>query len=98
VENRKSAAGSLLGFATGVGMGGLYGLVRSGDSGVSTAAAGAMLGVATMAATDVPMTALRLTDPRDWDAQSWVSDLVPHLVYGLCTALAFEAFTSRSST
>lgn len=38
------------------------------------------------AAGNGPMTALRITDPRSWDANSWVTDLVPHLAYGVVTA------------
>ncbi|MEA2508851.1 MAG: hypothetical protein QOG21_933 [Actinomycetota bacterium] len=93
-QNRKSAAGSLLGFATGLGMGAVYGSVRSANSHLATVAAGTIVGLGAMAATDLPLAALGLTDPRDWDARSWASDLVPHLVYGLCTALAFEALTA----
>jgi len=38
-----------------------------------------------------PMAALGVTDPRTWPADSWVSDLVPHVAYGLATAAAYEA-------
>jgi hypothetical protein len=93
-ENRKTALGSLLGFATGLGIGAAYGLVTSGEPESSTVTAGIALGLTAMVATDLPMTALGLTDPREWDAQSWLSDLVPHLVYGICTAGAHKAFTS----
>jgi hypothetical protein len=33
-----------------------------------------------------------VTDPRTWPADSWASDLGPHLAYGLATAAAYEAF------
>ncbi len=32
----------------------------------------------------------RITDPRNWPASSWISDLVPHLAYGLTTAAVFD--------
>ena len=35
-----------------------------------------------MAATDAGNVALGLTDPREWSASDWLSDLVPHLAYG----------------
>jgi uncharacterized membrane protein len=38
-----------------------------------------------MAATNLPMTALGLTDPREWTAADWISDAVPHLAYGAAT-------------
>jgi hypothetical protein len=44
-----------------------------------------------MAASDLPATALGLTDPRSWGAAGWVSDLLPHLAYGIATATVYEA-------
>jgi hypothetical protein len=44
-----------------------------------------------MAGSDVPANALRVTDPTSWDPRSWVSDLVPHLVYGVTTASVYRA-------
>jgi hypothetical protein len=38
-----------------------------------------------MAASDLPATALGLTDPRSWGAAGWMSDLLPHLAYGIVT-------------
>ena len=42
-----------------------------------------------------PMTALGVDDPREWSASSWLSDLVPHLAYGVVTALVFEKLDHR---
>lgn len=39
-------------------------------------------------ATTGPMAAAGVTDVREWKADSWISDLVPHLAYGLVTAAA----------
>jgi hypothetical protein len=36
------------------------------------------------------MVAMGITDPRTWGTTGWISDLVPHLAYGLATAAAFE--------
>ena len=36
-------------------------------------------------------TALGITDPRGWDRSAWAADLLPHLAYGLATALTFDA-------
>jgi hypothetical protein len=93
-SNRKSALGSLLGYVTGLGVGMSYGLVRPAVSQVSNVTAGAAIGLAAMAASDLPMALLGLTDPMEWDTKSWASDAIPHLVYGLSTAFAYEAFTS----
>jgi hypothetical protein len=53
--------------------------------------AGAVAGGAAMVATNGPMVVEGLTDPRQWGVAGWVSDVVPHLVYGLATAAAYEA-------
>ena len=37
------------------------------------------------------MTALKVTDPRTWSAVDWLSDVVPHLVYGLVTYATLSA-------
>ena len=91
--NRREALGALLGLATGLGVGALYGLVRS-KLHLPTTVAALGLGAAAMAGSDLPMTALGLTDPREWDAVSWASDAIPHLAYGLAAAGAYRLFDS----
>ena len=93
-QNRKSGLGALSGYVVGLGVGGAYGLVRPLLGDVSGLRAGAVLGLAAMAGSDVPATALGVTDPRQWGAGSWASDVIPHLAYGLVTAAAFEAFAA----
>ena len=70
-----------------------YGLLR-GRVRVPLPAAVLGLTVAASAGRDVPMTALGLTDPRQWPASSWAVDLVPHFAYGLATAGAFELISA----
>jgi hypothetical protein len=36
------------------------------------------------------MTVLGVTDPRTWGLVGWVSDLIPHLGYGVVTALVLH--------
>jgi xanthosine utilization system XapX-like protein len=91
VDNRKEAIGALLGYLTGLGVGGTYGLFRCAGPRPPTLLAGIGLGMAAMAASDVPATALGLTDPSSWPASSWAGDIVPHLAYGLVTAAAFDS-------
>jgi hypothetical protein len=45
-----------------------------------------------LVAANGPMTALGITDPRMWSATDWVSDLVPHLVYGAVPTSTMDAF------
>lgn len=89
--NRASALGALSGIVTGVGVGAAYGLARGLGvrmplwAGVLATSAGALVG------SNGPMTALGVADPREWSTVDWISDVVPHLAYGLVTAATYEA-------
>jgi hypothetical protein len=48
-------------------------------------------GLAALLAGNAPMTVLGVTDPRQWNAEAWISDVVPHLAYGAVTAWSFDA-------
>jgi hypothetical protein len=90
-SNRLTGLGGLFGIVTGVAIGAAYGalhhtgLVRRTDIGMVVIAGGAM------AVTDLPMAALGVCDPRTWSVGSWLSDAVPHLVYGAVTAATMTA-------
>jgi hypothetical protein len=83
--NRVQALGALAGIATGVAVGAaagqLHGVVRR----LGPVLGPALVGGAAMAATDVGMYRLGVTDPKTWDASSWLSDAIPHLAYGVAT-------------
>jgi hypothetical protein len=53
--------------------------------------AGPLLGDMAMAGSDVPATALKVTDPSSWGFSAWLSDIAPHLAYGVTTARVFDA-------
>ncbi|WP_328773619.1 hypothetical protein [Streptomyces sp. NBC_00286] len=89
-SNREQAAGTFLGYVTGLGVGAAYGLLRRGSGALPAWAVGPLLGAAAMAGSDAPAAALRVTDPASWDLTSWASDVVPHLVYGLTTASVYQ--------
>lgn len=89
--NRREGLGALLGIATGVGVGALYGVVRRVVTVPAPLAALGLAGAA-MTASDLPMTALGLTNPREWGASSWISDLLPHVAYGTAAVAAYELF------
>jgi hypothetical protein len=91
LAHREEALGALLGSLNGVGIGILYGVVRLILPRPPTWLAGAALGSLAMAASDYPAARLGVTDPRDWSATDWVADVVPHMAYGIVTAMAFEA-------
>ena len=96
-SNRRSGLGSILGITTGLGMGALYGVVRPRLArDVPMGVLAVVAGLGATAGSMAPMTLLGVTDPREWSASSWLSDLVPHLAYGAVTAAVFEALEPRS--
>lgn len=96
-QSRRSGLGALLGYATGVGLGAAYGVARPHLGRSALPVAGAALGITAMAASDVPAVALGKTDVRSWGISGWLADLVPHLIYGYVTALAWEALTRSAA-
>lgn len=89
-QNRLAALGPLTGLVAGLGVGAALGLARTlgfrPNLPLSTvvASAGAMIG------TIAPMAGLGVSDPREWRAQDWASDVVPHLAYGAVTAAVVQ--------
>src|SRR3954471_14183541 len=75
-QNRLAGLGPLTGIATGVGVGVLAGLLAPR---LPLPVLAGVVGAGAMAGSNIPMAALRVTDPRSWDAGSWISDVVPHL-------------------
>jgi hypothetical protein len=85
-DNRIEGLAPLTGIVSGVGTGSVLGVARaSGLRRGVVAATGAATALA-LVGTNGPMTVLGITDPRSWSATDWVSDVVPHLVYGFVTA------------
>lgn len=83
---RREAAGALLGYVTGVGIGAAYVAGRGCGGAVNPVRTGVLLGLAAMVASDVPIALTGASDPRSWTRADWLSDLIPHLAYGLATA------------
>jgi hypothetical protein len=90
-DNRREAAGAMLGYMTGVGIGALYGALRGDTSGGASPLAGAAVGLSAMAASDVPIALTGVSDPATWSTTDWLSDIIPHLVYGLVTVAVYES-------
>ena len=87
-ESRQQGLGSLIGYVAGVGVGAALAPLLGK---LPTPLLGITLGIAAMAASDAPIAALGVSNPAEWSASDWVSDLIPHLVYGLVTAAVYEA-------
>lgn len=92
-DNRASALGALSGIVAGISVGAALGLVRGLGVRLPSWAAATVASVGALAGTNGPMTALGVTDPREWSLVDWVSDIVPHVAYGVVTAAAFESMS-----
>lgn len=90
-DNRRAGLGSLSGIVTGVGVGAAFGLLRRFGVRLPLLVGAVVTGLTAMAATDGSMAALKVTDPRTWSTTDWVSDVVPHLVYGAVTYATLRA-------
>jgi hypothetical protein len=84
-DNRLSGLGALAGIAVGVATGAAVALVHRAGVRVPVWVGGPVTGALAMAATDLPMARTGVSDPRTWSAKDWLSDAVPHVVYGLVT-------------
>jgi hypothetical protein len=84
-QHRLQGLGALSGIAAGVGVGVLAGLARAAGFRPPAWLGCVATGVAAMTGSNGPMTVLGITDPRTWSATDWVSDVVPHLAYGIVT-------------
>ena len=93
--NRRTALGTLLGYATGAGVAVAYGAVRPALRRLPRPVAAAIVGLGAMAATDASSVALGTTDPAAWSPQDWLADLLPHLAYGFGVVVASDALAPR---
>jgi hypothetical protein len=93
-SNRRSGLGALLGYGAGLGLGVAYAVLEPMAPDLPLPVSGAGLGLAAMATTDVPATATGSTDPRRWGPSGWLSDLVPHLIYGLVVVAVYHGLRS----
>ena len=89
-QNRRSAAGALLGYVSGVGVSMAYAAFRNERSEPDLVPTGVALGLTAMAMADIPIVVTGNGDPRTWGASAWLSDIIPHLAYGLATAAVLK--------
>jgi hypothetical protein len=96
-QHRLDGLAALSGMLTGAGIGivaaGLGPLLRR----LPLLPAGVLVGGAAMAGTDVSITRLGLTDPRTWSTADWLSDVVPHLAFGVVTAWTLRSWPPSRS-
>lgn len=97
-QNRLAGLGPLSGLGPGLGVGVGVALAKRLGLAPNLVVTGVMAGAAAMASTDAPMAALGVSDPRSWSVTDWLSDVVPHLAYGLVTTAVVYALASRQTT
>ncbi|HEY0696511.1 MAG TPA: hypothetical protein VGD43_01735 [Micromonospora sp.] len=88
-DNRRTGIGSLLGYAVATTAAAAV-TTALGARSLPVPVTTALLGGAAMLASAAPMTALGVTDPRHWSRTDWLSDIVPHLVFGAAAALTWR--------
>lgn len=90
-SNRLTALGALSGTAVGLATGVAVSAARAAGLRFSAPVGAVVTGAVAMAATDLPMGALGVSDPRTWTRQDWVADAVPHLAFGMATHATLRA-------
>lgn len=90
-ENRLAGLAPLAGIAVGMGVGALVGAFAAAGVRPPWWVRAPLVGALAMAAADLPLAVLGVTDPRAWSSTDWLSDAVPHLAYGLATSATLPA-------
>ena len=91
-SNRVQGLGPLTGLVAGIGVGALAGLARAAGFRTPPLVGTALTTVGVLVAANGPMTVLGITDPRTWSTVDWISDVVPHLAYGVVVKTTMDAF------
>jgi hypothetical protein len=91
-RNRLAGLGPLAGLAGGVAVGVAAGLVRATGLRTSRWVGILLTTVGAMVPGNGPMAVLGITDPRTWSTTEWLSDVVPHLAYGVVVKTTMDAF------
>jgi len=91
-QNRVQGLGPLTGLVAGVGIGVLAGLARAAGFRSRPLVGTALTTVGVLIGSNGPMTVLGITDPRTWSTTDWISDVVPHLAYGVVVKTTMDAF------
>jgi hypothetical protein len=96
-RNRLIGLGALSGIATGISVGSVAGFLRPIVLRLGPVFGPVLIGGAAMAASDVPLVKLGLTDTKTWSSTDWVSDVVPHLAFGVAAYATLAATSHRAA-
>jgi hypothetical protein len=91
-DNRVQGLGAVAGLVAGIGVGVLGGLARASGYRPATPVGITLTTLGALLVGNGPMTALGITDPRTWSRTDWISDLAPHLAYGVVVTTTMDAF------
>ncbi|MEP6648669.1 MAG: hypothetical protein ABJA74_01975 [Lapillicoccus sp.] len=94
-DNSLAGLAALAGIGAGLGVGVLASLLRSAGVRIPPAVGGPAICALAMAASDLPMAALGVGDPRTWTAADWTRDVVPHLAYGVAVRATMDRLDRR---
>jgi hypothetical protein len=95
--NRIEGLGPLTGLAAGVVVGVATGLLRAAGFRSRPGVGILLTTIGAMIPGNGPMAVLGITDPRKWSAAEWLSDVVPHLAYGVVVTTTLDAFERPES-
>ncbi len=95
-QNRLQGLGPLAGLVTGIGSGLVLGVARAAGWRPGPTAGSALATLLALVGSNGPMTLLGVTDPRTWPASSWAADIVPHVAYGVVTAVVLERLDPKA--
>jgi hypothetical protein len=90
VANRREGLGALVGYLTGLGSGMAVALLERPLRRLPTPVAVVAVAAGVMAVSDGGSVAAGVTDPSEWGVAGWLSDIVPHLVYGWVVLATLE--------
>ncbi len=90
-DSRRTALASLAGIGNGLATGVLASVARSAGMRFPPVVGAVLTGATSMAATDVPLAALGVSDPRAWGAAGWTTDVVSHLAFGAGVQAVLQA-------
>lgn len=93
-QHREEGIGALMGYATGLGVGALYGVLQPRVN-LPLVAGGLAAGLLAEAASDGTAIVIAGSDPKTWGVAGWLEDIIPHAAYGLMVALVFRALRDR---
>jgi hypothetical protein len=90
-QNRLEGLGGLSGVFFGVSVGAAFGVLHAAGWRPPLPVGAILTGLTAQALSDGSLAGTRVSDPRTWSLTDWLSDIIPHLVYGTVTYATLDA-------